>query len=500
MKDQQHSIRKQNLRVNAVTGDGFALKRRVETLMDEIPVKLNALFNELVDEQEWLQLDQLNISIEGINEQHLEKQLTQRIVQEVKEKIIQQKQEALTGSFRSDTQLKISASFQKNINAFYYFLENGMLPWWFEFKPHTEWEKEIRMAFEKQEQVTIKGNESASYSPTRLIMLLQQSAARHRLLEQFSADVFAEVLKQIFNGTSSVFYNSLIATLQTLNKLKETASPEISLNKTQLKKIKTIVLEQCISSQFSESAATALALMILNEIEKTEKIQLKAELMKTELFVQYYKPDLTSDLSALTKKQKALEDEQTETMEKREGKDVAAIQKKTLAQQLTISEGALVTNAGVVLLWPFLPELFKRCGLLEDKVLINPAKAIAMIHFLAHGNCDYKEYDVLLNKVLCNWDENKDIELVDSFSEAEITEMEGLLDAAISHWTALKGTTAAGLREGFLCRQGKLMLKQDDWFLQVEKQTHDILLQQLPWSIGMVKLAWMEKMLRTEWV
>jgi hypothetical protein len=495
VNDQQHSIRKQNLRVNAITTDGFALKQRIETLMQEIPEKLNGLFNELVEETEWLQLDQLNIAIDGISEQHLEEQLTQRIVREVKEKILQQKQEALTGSFKSNKNFKITGSHKKTINAFYYFLENGMLPWWFELKSHADFEKELMLAFERQEQEMNSGQ--LTNVTTGLKLLLQQAAARHRLLEQFSDVVLAGVLKQLLDLASQAFYKSLVATFEQLNKLKETGSSERLLNKTQLKKIKTIVLEQCISWQFSESTATELALRILNEIEKMEKAQLRAELLKTELFVRYYKPYAQSDFLEIIKKQKTVEPEQFESMEKN---DATAIQKKTIDQQLIINEGALVTNAGLVILNPFLPELFKRCSLLEDNILINPAKAIAMMHFLVHGNCDYREYDVLLNKVLCNWDENKDIELVDAFSEFELTEMESLLETVISYWTALKGTTAAGLREGFLCRHGKLMIKQDEWFIQVEKKTHDILLQQLPWTIGMVKLPWMEKMLRTEWV
>jgi hypothetical protein len=497
VNDQQHNIRKQNLRVNAITTDGFALKQRIEALMHEIPEKLNGLFNELVEETEWLQLDQLNIAIDGISEQHLEEQLTQRIVQEVKEKIIQQKQEALTGSFKSSTNFKITGSHKKTINAFYYFLENGMLPWWFELKSHADFEKELMLAFERQEQETNSGQ--LTNVTTGLKLLLQQTAARHRLLEQFSEVVLAGVLKQLLDTASAGFYKSLVATLEQLNKLKETASAERSLSRAQLKRIKAIVLEQCFSWQFSESTATELALRILNEIEKMDNVQLIAELLKTELFVKYYKPHAQSDSSEIIKKQKVREPK-SESIEKKEVNDTTAIQKKTIAQQLIISEGALVSNAGLVILNPFLPELFKRCSLLEDNRLIDPAKAIAMMHFLVHGHCDYREYDVLLNKVLCNWDENKDIELVDAFSEFELTEMESLLETVISYWTPLKGTTAAGLREGFLCRQGKLMLKQDGWFLQVEKKTHDILLQQLPWTIGMVKLPWMEKILRTEWV
>jgi hypothetical protein len=78
--------------------------------------------------------------------------------------------------------------------------------------------------------------------------------------------------------------------------------------------------------------------------------------------------------------------------------------------------------------------------------------------------------------------------------------VEDMLSTAISYWTALKNTSPDGLREGFLLRSGKLSHKFDEWFLFVEQKTLDVLLQQLPWTIGFIKLPWMNKMLKVEWV
>ncbi|MEO1401775.1 MAG: contractile injection system tape measure protein [Cyanobacteria bacterium J06635_1] len=39
----------------------------------------------------------------------------------------------------------------------------------------------------------------------------------------------------------------------------------------------------------------------------------------------------------------------------------------------------------------------------------------------------------------------------------------------------------------------------DHWLLQIERETYDILLDQLPWSIRVVKLPWMPKLLYVEW-
>jgi hypothetical protein len=64
----------------------------------------------------------------------------------------------------------------------------------------------------------------------------------------------------------------------------------------------------------------------------------------------------------------------------------------------------------------------------------------------------------------------------------------------------LRNTSPDGLRGTFLIRSGKLCLRDGgDWSLQVESNSFDILLDQLPWGISMIKLPWMEKMLWVEW-
>jgi hypothetical protein len=50
-----------------------------------------------------------------------------------------------------------------------------------------------------------------------------------------------------------------------------------------------------------------------------------------------------------------------------------------------------------------------------------------------------------------------------------------------------------------LQRQGKLLQKDADWLLQVEQKSYDMVLSSLPWSIGIIKNAWMKDMLWVEW-
>ena len=85
-------------------------------------------------------------------------------------------------------------------------------------------------------------------------------------------------------------------------------------------------------------------------------------------------------------------------------------------------------------------------------------------------------------------------------TDAETEEAIALLDAAIGHWEALRGTSPDALRGEFLMRPGMLAVDADgDWLLRVEARTVDILLDQLPWGISLVKLPWMDRLLRVEW-
>jgi hypothetical protein len=55
-------------------------------------------------------------------------------------------------------------------------------------------------------------------------------------------------------------------------------------------------------------------------------------------------------------------------------------------------------------------------------------------------------------------------------------------------------------RAAFLVRDGRLILKEEGWFLHVEKRGYDIILGSLPWAFGVIKFKWMGKFLNTEWI
>ncbi|GAB3573332.1 contractile injection system tape measure protein [Hymenobacter daeguensis] len=158
-------------------------------------------------------------------------------------------------------------------------------------------------------------------------------------------------------------------------------------------------------------------------------------------------------------------------------------------------------NAGLVLLHPFLPRFFEGLGLTKNNQLLQPERALCLLHFLATGQRSAPEYALALPKLLCAVPLGQPVATDLPLTAAEIDEAEVLLQAVVQHWTALRSTSPDALRGTFLARAGKLAYRPQsaDWLLQVEPMSYDILLDQLPWGVSMIQLPWMPRLLRVEW-
>ncbi len=132
--------------------------------------------------------------------------------------------------------------------------------------------------------------------------------------------------------------------------------------------------------------------------------------------------------------------------------------------------------------------------------LVDPDRALALLHHLATGELVAPEHQVTLAKVLCGVPSDRPSEADVGLTPAETAEATALLEAAIGHWDALRGTSPDALRAEFLQRRGVLAETPDgDWLLRVEARTVDILLDQLPWGLSSFRLPWMHRLMMVEW-
>ena len=179
------------------------------------------------------------------------------------------------------------------------------------------------------------------------------------------------------------------------------------------------------------------------------------------------------------------------------------------AEKLHISdaeEGYLyyVQSAGVILFHPFLQRFFQKLGLCKEGAFIDESsrqRAVCLVHHLATGEVHTPEYQLVLPKFLCGMPLNAPIDHFIEIEATERTESENLIRAAVDHWEALGKASPDWLREMFLQRDGKLEKRETGWSLSVERKAQDILLDRLPqgWGLGIVKLPWMDELLRVNW-
>ena len=163
-----------------------------------------------------------------------------------------------------------------------------------------------------------------------------------------------------------------------------------------------------------------------------------------------------------------------------------------------------VNYAGLVLIHPFISPLFEATGIKETNSYaiadVQMSRAAALLHFLATGQEEIYEYELGLIKILLGLEPETPV-LVGAglIQDSDREEAETVLQSAISYWTVLGNTSTDGIRSSFLQRSGLLRKTEDGWSLNVEHQSFDMLLEQLPWTISIIKLSWMKYPLYTEW-
>ncbi|MEL6558852.1 MAG: contractile injection system tape measure protein [Bacteroidota bacterium] len=165
-------------------------------------------------------------------------------------------------------------------------------------------------------------------------------------------------------------------------------------------------------------------------------------------------------------------------------------------------EEAWINNAGLVLIWPFLPTLFKGLEWMEGNEFKSEElqhKAVWFLQFLVTGAVEADESELVLNKLLAGLKAETPVPAENHLSDEELKEGEHLLEVVIQNWSVLKGTSVDGFRATFLRKEGLMKKDFTGWKLHVERSTMDVLLEKLPWSYSVIKLPWVTEMIFVEW-
>lgn len=165
--------------------------------------------------------------------------------------------------------------------------------------------------------------------------------------------------------------------------------------------------------------------------------------------------------------------------------------------------GLPVLHAGLALLHPFLPRLFAALGVASGGGPLDAGqvpRAISLLHWLATGRQEPQEFEWPLLMVLLGREPDASPALPPpALSAEECGEAGQALEAVRTHWPAMRGTSLATLRGQFLQRRGVLLRPGPHWTLHPDRQSFDLLLAKLPWSLQWIRFPWMASPLEVLW-
>lgn len=171
----------------------------------------------------------------------------------------------------------------------------------------------------------------------------------------------------------------------------------------------------------------------------------------------------------------------------------------------SLPENIYVSNAGIILIWPFLSHYFNVLGLLDEKQrfisLDHQKRAVQLLHFLCTGQMETSEEYLVLNKLVCALPFESSVDRNFILSEAEKEWTNKLFEVLRQRWGQIQSSSNDNIRGSFLLRKGRLKKKKNkrDWDLIVEGKSYDILLESLSWNISLLRLPWMEHVLYVSW-
>ena len=447
-------------------------------LKNELFPRIETLFDEYEFQGETIRLDELTLDLSVRNELDFSN-LPIEIYRQIKEKI--DRQIPFQTEPKGDPAENIEAEKQniRRISAtqnlgtiFLFFLENGNLPWYGKeeqinrITQHKTWEKALddRAFFRKLDQ-----------------MLGSSETAADRFILQFSDELIAAYLRRknlrIHAETSAILKIS-----QNLDK--------------DGRRIFLKLLIRIAHDDFP-GISQSLDRMILDIQKAKNPVTERMVIEHLKNFFQRILPATSLQDSVLEKNDWLIEGKPLIPDEVRQ------MQETKPEPFLENEEDPIwVQNAGLILLHPFLKQFFTTTGIIGKQGILSKENfdlAVQSLHFLATGNENAFEGNLVFEKFLCGVPLKMPVQKQSLLTEQIKNEANELLVEAIKNWPALKNTSAGGLQQMFIQRDGKLIQEDARYKLIVERKAQDTLLERLPWNISVIKLPWISKLLFTEW-
>ncbi|MFZ3087612.1 MAG: contractile injection system tape measure protein, partial [Methylotenera sp.] len=420
--NQQHIIRKQtlNLELFGTESQGLALQQELPQVIGQyINPAIENVFNRYSNLHEYITIDYLeidagNLSFEylaqdlaGHVEQLLEKALREKMLGIEFSSVLNQKEEEI-----SDTEgnVKLRTYSQSVRTAFIYFLRTGRLPWSFQLDEGKRLEDTILDAW----QNLTAAQRLAWQADVRAALV--DGDIRQRMIFQFSTAFLEKLLALLLPNA----HQALSVLIMLVNQLEVNATD---------KKI----LSQVFWRVVAKYMATHDALNVHSAVNIKEVMQQIAALIPIRILTQnvlqltdFIKFFERYDVHLLPHHLNALKSKDTAHQVQKNIRKTASIVNKSVNENKhdaesgrmngahhkeeqflfdevpDVKEGIYTNFAGLVLLHPFFPQFFEVLGIVVNDEIVQPSRAVSLLHYLATGQRNAAEYELVLPKILCN--------------------------------------------------------------------------------------------------
>jgi len=477
----QHLVKKQVIEITcSKRTDAFRMQQLISNhyWQDIVPL-LSTVFNEISDEGKVTRIDKLEIDLGFISEKEM---CEVRWNDEILSRIKTQLYEKLVGK-EKDKIIVHEVARMSICKQWLFYMQKGYLPWNV-LRIDEAWYYKVLEVLASDFTAIAELRKLIKQNPGAIRRIIEQHEESYliKLVEVLTAVSQRELAEMVEALVQLVSSHAIIPTLVPGKKKDESK-----------RRIWYWVLELAATEQDRPASLQLIEKLLIQNTTHYDISRIISDanpsfftIILPAVTKLYQKPELFSE------NQVGLQNEKLINKDKSESKSESGIDE----------EGIFVQHAGLVLIHPFLYSLFKHLKLITDSKFAHKTdqqKAIYLLHYIASGSALAEEHELVVPKVLCEWPVDMPVEKNIEITEDELSEADSMLQAAIEQWPVLKNTSIEGLREAFLQRNGKLFTKNEKLHLQVEVTTIDVLLDQLPWNLSMIKLPWMKAILRVDW-
>jgi len=161
-----------------------------------------------------------------------------------------------------------------------------------------------------------------------------------------------------------------------------------------------------------------------------------------------------------------------------------------------------ISNAGLLLLWPLLPQLFSQLGLWEEERFASDAarwRAVYGLDRLVWGEVKPAEGLLTLNQLLCGVSSSTAVPPSTPFSLLQRQQIDDWLAAIGQQLPGWQKLNLADIRQLFLQRAGEIRTEGAIPQISVWPEPYDFLLRDWPWPMTLASFPWTEQPLTIIW-